>query len=338
MVTSLIRVRNPPGGIRAWTPEFPNPVSPLILLPDDDRGEVTDYVQIVERSPRRLRLTRPGFEDYRNCTPGARYRFQTNATQITIAASSSNTVDRSDARNYFAYVLVNGVATYSFDTRDGGMVINLGSAVSRLFEIVWPYADAMDLHSITINAGGSFTTPAARPAAKIACAGDSITQGFTATSVIATWAFKLAVAKSRQLLNLGDGGDAATASYANALIGTGADRVTYMIGYNNFAAQTPLANFQSQVEGWITNAKAALPSAKIYVISPVYSPNSGPITLAQYRTAVQAAVAAVGGANVTYINGLSIMTNSNGLLVDGVHPNDSGSTEIANNLNSLIAA
>ncbi|NEJ20092.1 hypothetical protein GR247_07900 [Rhizobium leguminosarum] len=331
----------PSPGFYSPSPGFPTPASATILLPDDPRGTVSDYAAISERSERRLRFIRPipDANGYQHCSPGARYRLRTDATQITFQTAYNNLVGRYDsARNYVAIVLVNGIVTATFNSYDGTYVLNLVGATSRLIELVWPYADGMDLIGIVVNAGATFGTPASRPSGVLATCGDSITHGFSASKTTDSWAYTLAALKNRRMLNLGNGGAQAVAADGNALAGTGADRVTYLIGYNNFVAQTPLATFQAAVEGWINNGETALPSAKIYIISPIYSPNTNTITLAQYRTAVAAAVTAAGGANVTYVNGLSIMTNNVDRLVDNIHPNNLGAGEIASNLAALMAA
>lgn len=328
----------PVPGLRTSSAGFSTPISSTILLPNDTRGSVSDYSTIAERSEERLRFVRPIVDAYQYCSPGSRWRMQTDATQITITAASNNLVTRYDARNYISTVLVNGVVDSTFTTASGPVshVVNLVGATSRLIEIIWPYGDGMDLLQVEVNSGATFGTPAARPSGIYAACGDSITQGFTTTKTTDSWAYKLAGLKGRRLLNLANGGAQAVATHANALTGTGADRVTYLIGYNNFDAQTPLATFQAAVEGWINNAESALPDAKIYVISPIYSPNTDTITLADYRTSVSAAVTAAGGANVTYVNGLSIMTNDVSRLVDNIHPNDTGAGEIATALAAVV--
>ncbi|XKM40316.1 SGNH/GDSL hydrolase family protein [Rhizobium ruizarguesonis] len=328
----------PSEGFHTPSPGIPPVASPYVLLPNDSRGQASDYAGIEEQSPLRLRFVRPIVNAYQYCSPGSRYRFQTDATQVTFTVAYNNLVTRYDARNYIAVVLINGAVTASFDSRDVSYVLDLVGATSRLIELVWPYADGMDLIQVSVNVGANFFTPAARPSGKLVTGGDSITHGFTTTKITDTWAYKLAVLKSRQLVNIANGGAIAVAADANALIGTGADRVTYMIGYNNFGAQTALATFQAAVEGWINNAEANLPTAKIYIVSPIYSPNTNTITLAQYRTSAAAAVTAAGGANVTYVNGLSIMTNNVDRLVDNIHPNDLGAGEIATALAAIVAA
>jgi lysophospholipase L1-like esterase len=238
-------------------------------------------------------------------------------------------------------ILVDGVEVQTFNWSNGWDVSGIVtiefrlSAGSKTVTIVWPYWTGFELRKIEVNTGATFTAPS-RPATKIAVCGDSITQGSAASKVTTTWPYLLAVAESKQLVNIANGGATAVASQGSALSGLGCNVVTYMIGYNNFVAQTPLVTFQTAVQGWIANARAALPSAAIHVISPIYSPNTNTITLAQYRSAVQAAELATGDANTFYINGLSIMTNNTNRLSDGVHPNDTGSAEIATNLSAIV--
>lgn len=346
MVGLLTRVMPFPG-IGIPSPDIPYVASPTFLKPDDARIDVTDYASIVERSATRLRFIRPITDgnNYQHCSPGSRARIRTDATSITFKVFYNGLVTRLDARNFISTLLVDGVVAATFtspvgDTGSATVVytLSLTGVSMRTIELIWPYGDGMDLFSIEVNLGATFETPAGRPTGVLVLQGDSITHGFLATKTTDSWAYKLAAAKGRQLLNEANGSNTAVATQANSLAGSGADRVTYMIGYNNFVAQTALATFQASVEGWINNAEAALPTAKIYVISPIYSPNTNTITLAQYRSAIQSAVANAGGANVTYINGLSIMPNSADRLADTIHPNDLGASEIAAALSVLIAA
>jgi lysophospholipase L1-like esterase len=346
MVGLLTRVLPSPG-FGVPSPDIPYEGNASLLLPNDARIDVTDYASISEQSATRLRFIRPiaDSNNFQHCSPGSRARIKTSATSITFKVYFNGLVTRLDARNFIATLLVDGVVAATFTNPNGSSAtatvlytLTLASSPSlRTIELIWPYGDGMDLLSIEVNNGSLFGTPDARPSGILANEGDSITHGFFASKTTETWTYKLAVAKGRRMLNLANGSNTANPSDASALVGTGADRVTYMIGYNNFVAQTALATFQAAVEGWINNAEAALPSAKIYVISPIYSPNTNTITLAQYRSAIVSAVANAGGPNVTYINGLSIMANSNDRLADTIHPNDLGASEIASNLAALVA-
>lgn len=328
------------------SPDLAPPPTYILLSPDDTRIVVSDYTAISVRSASRLRFVRPivdGF-DYQHCSPGSRATIKTDATQVIFKAYYNDLIHGVGPRESTASILVDGVehGTIVNPTGFTGPAYVNGSvsfltAEDRTIELVWPYGDGMDLISIAINSGATLAAPPARPAGILAACGDSITHGFSAPKTIQTWAYKLAASKDRQVKNFANAGRTVVAADAGALIGSGADRVTYMIGYNDFLYQNAVPAFQAAVQGWIIAAKAALPSAKIYVISPIYSPNNNTIPLSTYRAAVQAAVAAEGGSNVAFIDGLALMTNNSAMLVDGVHPGAAGAAEIAAALGSIIA-
>lgn len=315
------------------------------ILPSDDRLLVSDYQTIGERSSSRLRFVRTitDVNNYQNCSPGSRVTFDTTATDLKLTFYYNNLVTRLHDRNFIGCVLVAGavVKTFTSPLGDAGactveVPVSLGASALRTVTILWPYADGMDLVNVRYR-GGNITAPTARPTAKLVTAGDSITQGFLAGNISTTWAYLLSALENRQLINLGYGGRQAVASDGLGLSGTGANAVTYMIGYNDFFAQTPLATFQTAVQGYLTNARASLPAAKLYIVTPIYSPNTNTNTLADYRTRIANAVTAVGDANTVLVNGLSIMTNSNDRFGDGsIHPNDLGSSEIATALAAII--
>lgn len=318
-------------------------------LPNSTSFTVSDYASIAEQSASTLRFLRPitdGY-DFQNASPGSRVSFTTTATSVRVSMFHNDLVRyTADINNQFSIgaILVDGVEVKTYQwaqlwNETGIVTIEFSlSAGSKTVTIVWPYWTGFELRKIEINTGATMTT-VSRPANKIAVCGDSISQGATASKVTTTWPYLLAIAENKQLVNIANGGATAVASQGSALSGLGCNVVTYMIGYNNFVAQTPLVTFQTAVQGWITNARAALPSAAIHVISPIYSPNTNTITLAQYRSAVQAAELAAGDANTFYIDGLSIMTNNINRLYEGaagVHPNDLGSSEIATNLAAIV--
>jgi len=340
---AIRRFRRPglSGTAAGWTQYLPNSTS----------FTVSDYASIAEQSASTLRFLRPvsspGY-DFQNAAPGSRVSFTTTATSVRVSMFHNDLVRYTDnINNQFSIgaILVDGVEVKTYQwaqlwNETGIVTIEISlSAGSKTVTIVWPYWTGFELRKIEVNIGATFTAPS-RPANKIAVCGDSISQGATASKVTTTWPYLLAIAETKQLINLANGGATAVAADANGLTGTGCNVVTYMIGYNNFVAQTVPATFQTAVQGWITNARAALPSAAIYVISPIYSPNTGATyQLSNYRSAVQAAELAAGDANTFYVDGLSIMTNNINRLYEGaagIHPNDLGSSEIATNLSSIV--
>jgi lysophospholipase L1-like esterase len=314
---------------------------------------VSDYATIAAQTETSLRFLRPitdgnGFE---NSAPGARVSFTSTTTRLRITVLWNALVTRNDSTSsisaYYSVgsVLVNGTEVGTFNSQNAYNVtatqqyeFALGSG-SKTVSIVFPYWTGMTLTGIEIDQTATLAT-ASRPSSKLAVCGDSITQGALSTSGGTIWPLQLAALESLQLVNFANGGALAVAADATTALtsggASGTTKVTYMIGYNNFVAQTSLVTFQTAVQGWITNARAALPSAAIHIISPIYSPNTNTITLAQYRSAVQAAELATGDANTFYIDGLSIMTNNTNRLTDNIHPNNTGAAEIAANLAGLI--
>jgi hypothetical protein len=308
---------------------------------------VSDYEAIQQQTAQTLEFRRSIVENNRMAyaSPGSRVSFQTDANDLRLQlywnAEIYNVITLLATFNGVGSVLSDGVEIGTFDWSQP-LVAGYSfpsyklPTGSKTVTIVWPYSAGLQLQGIELSKGSSISS-ATRPSNKIGICGDSISQGFDSTKITTTWAYLVGGLQNRQVVNLANAGAPADASHANALIGTGCDRVTYLIGYNDFAAQTAIATFQSRVEGWITNARAALPTAEIYVISTIYSPNTNTLTLAQYRSAVQAAELAAGDANTFYVDGLTLMTNSTTRLSGTIHPNDLGASEIAANLDAIIS-
>lgn len=315
------------------------------ILPNEPKLLLSDYFSISEQSAQRLRFLRPIVDanNYQHCSPGSRSTFYTNSQIVKFRVYWNNLVTRDDVENLVGAVFADDALVTNFTSPFGSatageqtVTVDFGSTALRKVALVWPYGTGMDLLELQVLVGSAFAVAPARPTKKLVTAGDSITHGFSVTAVDKSWPFLLANLKSAQLLNLGYGSRLAVATDGNALAGTGADSVVYMIGYNNFVQQTALATFQTAVEGWITNARAALSGARLYLTTPIYSPNTNTLTLQDYRDRVVAAHAAVGDANSYVIDGLAVMTNSSDRLSDGIHPNDLGASEIASNVSALI--
>lgn len=342
---AIRRFRRPGLSDGVWNARF--------IALNDANITVSDYATIAQQTATALRFSRPITDGngFQNSAPGARVSFTSNTTRLRITVTWNALVTRNDPDYLIKDALsvgaitVNGTRIGTFNSSNSYNTVSTQQFEFRLatgsktVAIIWPYWTGMTLNAIEIDQTATVGT-VSRPASKLATCGDSITHGSASTSGDLIWPVQLAALENLQLVNFANGGAVAVAADATTALtsggAAGTTKVTYMIGYNNFFAQTPLATFQTAVQGWITNARAALPSAAIHVISPIFSPNTNTITLAQYRTAVQNAELAAGDANTFYIDGLSIMTNNTNRLSDGVHPNDTGAAEIATNLAALI--
>jgi lysophospholipase L1-like esterase len=324
------------------------------ILPNSAFLRVSDYASIAEQSASTLRFLRPVSSPaylMQNASPGTRASFVTNATSLVISMYHNNLVNWSGNISYgpgVGAILVDGVEVQTYTCAEASIAemitVNVAlSAGTKTVTIVWPYWTGFELRGITTNAGATVSLAAARPTKKIAICGDSISQGYAGSKITTSWPYLLANLRNRQLINLANGGQVAVATDADGLDGTDADIVTYMIGYNNFVGQTPIGDassgFQKAVQDWITKARTALPDATIYLITPIYSPNTNTIPLSSYRTAIVNAEAAVGDEKTYVLDGLQMMTNSNSLLYEGafgVHPNDAGAADIATKVHAAM--
>ena len=316
------------------------------ILPADPRLLVSDYRTIVERSPQKLSFIRSITEanNYKYCSPGTRVGFNTNSLSVKINVFYNFLVTPLAARNYVGVVLADGVEVATFTNPSTNTasatvetLVTFGSVATRKIEIIWPYGDGMELVNVKVVSGSTVTIASARPTNKLLLLGDSITHGFYASKVTASWAYLLCGLKSVQMISEGYGSLRTVGSYGtSSATGSGAYAVTVALGYNDFGAQTALATFQTAYQLILTNIRAALPSAKIYVITPIYSTTTNTIPLSDYRTYIGNAVTAVGDGNTVLIDGLTLMTNNSNRLLDGIHPNDTGSAEIAAALAAII--
>jgi lysophospholipase L1-like esterase len=311
---------------------------------------VSDYAAISERSATRLRFIRPvaSVAGYEHCSPGSRLRFVTNSDFLRLSLFWNALVTRLDTFNSVGSVLVDGVEHAQFGCPVAANVTAAHQPVfslptgSKTVEVIWPYGAGLDCTGVEVAQGSTFTAPAARPTAKIIGAGDSITHGYTVPRTVQSYVYSLAVGEGKQIVNIANGGDTAVAANGNAVpLGLGAnDRILYFIGFNNFYPQVSIGPFQTQVEGWITNARARAPTTPIYVgmhrTLKVAADYSGTIEPATYRAAVQAAEAAAGDANTFYVDGHALVTADPSNFTDGIHFSSLGAAAVSTALEGVI--
>jgi lysophospholipase L1-like esterase len=114
------------------------------------------------------------------------------------------------------------------------------------------------------------------------------------------------------------------------------------MGTNDFGLEPPLwpsvAAYQTAYQSLLTKLRAALPSARI--VAPTImtrtdkTANSAAQTLAQFRTAQQAAFAAAALSNATQPDGTQLLFGSE--LSDSLHPTTAGHAALASRINALL--
>lgn len=314
---------------------------PVQYTPDNASFNFSDYCAVSVTSAR-ARFTRPivDGQGLETVNPAARARFVTNAASLVVHLQYT---DESliGADNGTGLILANGSVVQSFTRGPGdagplNVLVPLGSVSSRTIEVLMPYGASVEFLGVSLPSGSTFSAPSARPATRYVAGGDSITQGFFASGIAAQWAHKLAVAKSYQLINAGYGGRVCVASDGTALANLTPTVASYLIGYNDFAAQIPLATFKANFTAFVNAFRAVNATAKLYCITPIYTTTVLPLTIAQYRTQISDALTTLGNALNVLVDGLTLMTNNADRLSDGIHPNDTGAAEIATALTPIL--
>ena len=321
-----------------------------IIFPNSTYIGISDYARLMEKSATHLEFIRTitNSDGYHYANPGARVRFCTNSVSVDILLHYTKRVTRLDVINSIGVILVDGVV-YSDFSNTGGVdsdtlvtvALAFPSSINRDIEVVWPICESLELVSVRIVNGSSFSgAQTARPSTRLVVAGDSMTQGMRCTDISTTWPFLLAEAKGHELINMGYGSALADAAHGTAIGLLGSDIATLLIGYNNHTAQTVLATFSASISGWVNNFRAGSPTAKLYLISPLFTTTAdGAIPMQDYRDTVESVYTSLSGEdpNLFFIDGLSIMTNLANRTADGIHPNDLGASEIASNLGGIIS-
>lgn len=312
---------------------------------------VSDYVNIAEQSTTRLRFSRPAgsVTTWQNNFPGSRVSFVTDATYLRVIMYYNANPGSILSLGMVGAVLVNNVEhstfTYTGSVPGSGTHDITLPGGSNTVSILWQTGAYVDLTSVALDSGASIGT-ATRPSTSVVFAGDSITQGFSATKPTVAWSNQVATAQGRKSFNLGYGN--ASTQWLDAVTMLAAvptaDLGTLMIGINDAGSQLPLAVYGSNVRGWLLKAKSLMSDPRLFMCSPIYcNVTHSPITTAQYRTEAKNTVEAMmtygnGDSKLFYLDGLALMPSNNSGLTDGVHPNDTGSNEIATNINAAMNA
>ncbi|MER8540235.1 SGNH/GDSL hydrolase family protein [Mesorhizobium sp. M1334] len=316
------------------------------VVPNNSNIEDSDYAATLTATSSQVSGVRPiVFSGYEYANPGWRRRFKTRATSVVLHFQNLNLVGGS--YNGKGQILVDGVHNTYFTSAQalGKFFVRLdfASNADRLIEIVMPYSSSVAHLGVTTY-GAPITLPTPRSTLPRAVfLGDSRDQGFNATGIDKTWMEILCRAKSWQHINLGYGSSLVNPAWGTDLGNANPGVAFVTFDFNNRTAQTALATFKASLKALIANVRAIKPTVKIYVVSSNWiSAANDALTLkiADYRQQELDAVnelTATGDANIFYIDGLTLTTNGTGSIGDGIHPNDTGSAELAAAIGPLVS-
>lgn len=264
---------------------------------------------------------------------GVRAVVRTDARELTLdldAGPGCSPVD----------VLVDGVLRERLPLAVGEQRVTLSLPPGeKLLEVWLPQFGRVAVGGLTLGEAG-FANPGGAGPRWIAY-GSSITQCAEADGPSSTWPALVARREGWDLVNLGFGGQCHLDQLvARSIRDAPADLITLCLGINVHGQGTfGPRGLRSAVLGFLDTVRDGHPHTPIVVITPIASPSreheesSAGMTLAQIRDVVSAAArdrAAAGDPHLDVLDGLALLgLDDAGLLVDGLHPGQSGSTLIA---------
>ncbi|MCA1365110.1 SGNH/GDSL hydrolase family protein [Bradyrhizobium sp. IC3069] len=254
-----------------------------------------------------------------------------NAPSVSVRLRWNGLVTRTDARNLIGHVFVDGVFVQDFQTlaeinevTTGAVVINMGSSANRLYEIILPYADGVEFGGVEVDPAYVVTAAAPRTGPLMVCLGDSITQGFGGTDTRRSWPFLLAQAKGFRCINLGYGGRQTVPSDGTAAANLKPDRITVLLGMNDFLGQRPVADYKADLKQLLMNIHVVAPTVPVYVAGVTLSTQVLPIPYASYKAVAGQVITELGYTQLVGVDTATLIPDGLKLTPDGVHPNDAG--------------
>lgn len=324
-------------------------IASTTYLPNDANISQSDYCAIATKNTTKVSLIRPivDGQDYEFYNPGARIaRFRTDSSYMGIRLNYTELYTRTDTYNATGWILVDGVEFQSFSQViapvSGVTTSQLIEVVAgkqwKTIEVIMPHGISVDFVGVDLEAGCSIAPAESRTGLpRYVAIGDSITHGYTASSVIKTWPYLLAKMKNWQLINVGYGGRPLVIADGTVLGNQNPDVASYLIGYNNFVVQTALATFKSNYITFINNFRAVKPLVKLYCITPTWTANTNTLTPEMYRQQIRDALTTLANPLNILVEGLTLATNNVSSFTPDPHPNDVGSLEVATALSALVS-
>ncbi len=325
---------------------------------DDTRLAFSDFARITfidspvsagKKMARFDRIADSGGKGYQWDNPGARFRFRTDASSLTVHLYYNEKHISTSARNPGGRYFIDGKSdnAWRFTSVQRKTLRTPETLIVPVvprtpgmhdYDIILPYGDSVDVLGITAGDNARFETPAPRPAKRLIAYGDSITHGFTASEITGSYAFIFAQKMNWQIVNMGIGGRGSSADDGTLIASQNGDVVSILIGVNDWQGGRPVASFKANMEGFIRNLRKQQPSVPLIVITPLWvpaswKPKSATIDLEEYRKALREIVAAGSDANIRLVEGPALIDHDEKYFDKvAVHPNDKGFAMMAERL------
>ena len=214
---------------------------------------------------------------------------------------------------------------------DGTVRLDLGGGDGR---VVVYLPEGMKPTIQSLMAVGGDIAPAPKQPRWIAY-GDSITEGWSASSPARCWLAIAGRERAMDTVNLGFAGSArGEIVLAQQIAALDADVITVAYGTNCWATIPHSADMvRANTAAFLRIIRAAHPHVPVLVVSPLIRPdaeerpNAVGTTLADIRAAIEHAVAEANDELTSLLPGADLLSAD--LLADGIHPGDEGHRELA---------
>ena len=268
---------------------------------------------------------------------GVKLSFRTDSKTLGIKGSTSD----GSSRKYFSFDLfVNGEKKDSFDNFSDvtEKPVNSGDYPRGAFEYVFdlpegekdvvlymPWSAQVDFEEITVDDDAMIA--AVKPAKKMLCFGDSITQGYDAAYASNSYIARLARFLEVEEYNKAIGGEVFWPDLAATVEPFKPDLITVAYGTNDWSKSSSLEEFKSNCKGFYENLSRTYPDVPIFAVSPIWrkaylaeKPCGAFTNVHDYFVELAKTIP-----NMTVICGWDFVPHDSRYFCDGtLHPNDDG--------------
>jgi lysophospholipase L1-like esterase len=322
-----------------------------MIYPDNPAIRYTEYAHATISHAGAV-FDRPGVANGNAiASPGTRVNFRTDATRVWVVVTYTFACNAPGCGRFSAErdgrLLPQ---TFGSDTVSGQTTYLLALQTSPLphnFSLIWPYGTQMVFDGLELQGGQPrLLSPAPiRPAFRYVAYGDSITQGYYASSgIVDTYPDQVGHKKGWSVVNMGFGGETTVPSDGSAVGLLGGNLVTVAIGVNDFGTSKPLAAFVSDYNALLDAVRALQPVVSLYCLTPIWTSleavtNAQGLHVQDYRQAIASIVQQrmATDPNLHLVDGLKLVPNQLKYFVDGLHPNDAGFALYAANLAAKLS-
>ncbi len=271
---------------------------------------------------------------------GIRLEFTTDSKSLYMGG----TVTNASSRRFYGFdIFVNGQLNKAYkdetsaigEVKSFEITANLGDGIKTV-SVLLPWSAKVNLSFFELD-DNSYVKPVKKETTMLIF-GDSITQGYDASSPSKSYAAKLINALSAKAINKAIGGEVFWKELSLMKDDISPDYITVAYGTNDWSKQSK-KDFEENCLGFYENLNKNYPNAKIFAITPIWRTDCEstekdflfPYAEQYIRTVAEKVP------NITVISGFDFVPKNPDYFSDRyVHPNDEGFEFYADNLLSKL--